>query len=94
MAKERNRIQVMHTCPCGLADTAYVRKVRNSLTMQLATLGDQQRTRAKGITIHACDHCIAQITTPVGKLLRKALAEQVQAAAVDLRRRVKANGPN
>ena len=76
-------------CPCGATGWKADNPPTVSLVMQLATLGTARRLRARAITLHCCENCIRLIHTKGGRPLRRALAEAVQAQAVDLARQKK-----
>jgi hypothetical protein len=77
-------------CACGVTWHDGERRPRASLVMQLSTVGDARRLRARAITVHCCDNCIRYIHTKRGRALRRTLAAALQAQAVDLARQVKA----
>jgi len=81
-------VPVLHTCPCGLADSRRNRKVFQAVVMQMAVLGDSERQRAKAVTVYMCGSCIRLIKTKAGRPVRHALADAIQQMAVSLNRKM------
>lgn len=73
-------------CPCGAKRGDSKGAPSMSVVLQLATIGDKRRLRARAITIHVCDRCARLIRTKHGRKLRFALADALIAQAVDLAR--------
>lgn len=73
-------------CPCGAKQWDSYNRPTMSVVLQVATLGEKTRRRAKAVTIHVCDKCVRFIFSKHGRAARLALAEAVQGQAVDLYR--------
>lgn len=73
-------------CPCGDGAACLGRMPTVALVMQLATLGEKERRRAPAVTIRLCSECVRLIHTKAGRNARRALANAVQYAAVELAR--------
>jgi len=85
-------VKVKHECPCGVSDTRTVRKVRNALVMQLGRLGTRERDRSPAITIHVCDSCLRNLSTPVGKKVRERITEVLAVQFRDVRTKESLHG--
>jgi hypothetical protein len=72
-------------CPCGADRWTPKRAPTVALVMQLSTVGELPRRRAKAITIRCCNRCIAQIHTKDGRELRRALAAALQEQWIKLK---------
>jgi hypothetical protein len=76
-------------CPCGAKHGDGKDSPTLSVVMQLATLGNKRRLRARAVTVHCCARCVRLIMTNTGRALRVALANALQLQAVDLQRQHK-----
>ena len=76
-------------CPCGKKKWSSGNHTMMSVVIQLASIGNKRRVRARAVTIHLCDTCVRLIHTKTGRALRKALADAVQVQAVDISRQLK-----
>ena len=71
-------------CPCGAKRWDGKGKPTLSLVLQLSSLGNRKRVRARAITLHICKRCARGVDGKLGLRLRNALGDAVtvMAAAV------------
>lgn len=67
-----------HLCPGHGANGVNHERARLAICLQLSTLGEHPRRRARAITIYPCDDCVRLIMKKRGRALRVALARALQ----------------
>lgn len=65
-------------CPGNVGHVQEHQKPRLAVCLQLSTIGENPRRRARAITIYPCDECIAVLLKKPGRALRVALAKALQ----------------
>lgn len=72
-------------CICGAGQQQGTWKPDVALSMQLSTIRELPRRRARSTTIYPCAKCVKKIHTKEGRKLRRRLAEELLRQFLELR---------